>query len=294
MKIVRAATLGYCMGVRRAVDAVLAEIDSVQKGERCGPVLTLGPLIHNPAALAYLSSLGVRIIESPEEASSYPGASVVIRAHGVPPSVYETLSRLGLRVIDATCPRVATSQRKAAALASRGLTLFLAGEAKHAEVVGIASRAPGCVVVANPEEARAAARDLSAKDAHARTAVLAQTTIKRSEFLAIAGEVVSLFPDAEIQDSICPATDKRQEATRRLVSQVDAIIVIGGKSSANTRRLFLTAQEAGAPAWMVEGPSEIPEEIYSFSTVGLAAGASTPDEIIDEVEAVLVSGGRKT
>jgi 4-hydroxy-3-methylbut-2-enyl diphosphate reductase len=279
MKVLRASVLGRCMGVRRAVDLAL----ETARREGGAPVYTIGPLIHNPQAVRELAAEGVLAITEAELDGRVAGRAVVIRAHGVPPALRERLGALGARVVDATCPRVIASQRKARALHGRGYSVVIAGDAGHGEVTGIAGYAPGAVVVGGPDEAREAR-------VSAPVALIAQTTIKREEYEAIRDALAERFPGLEVVDSICPCTAERLEALAGLAGEVEAIVVVGGRNSANTARLLATARELGKPAWLVETAAELPPEAFGYAVVGLTAGASTPESLIDEVEAALAKG----
>lgn len=285
MKVIRARVYGYCMGVRRAVETAIAEA----KTGSPGGVFTMGPLIHNPQALESLRELGVGVLDDKNLPQSLAGATVVIRAHGVPPSLVAALAERGARVVDATCPRVRSSQRRAASYSERGYRVFLAGEREHGEVVGVAAYAKDCIVVASSEEARAAAERLRDASPEARTVLIGQTTLTLPEYEAIAQAIAVSFPALERIDSICPATTDRQNSLDDLCDEADAVVVVGGRSSANTRRLYSAAQERGKPSWHVESPDELSAELGSFAVVGLTAGASTPDDVIDAVEARLLS-----
>lgn len=286
MKVIRAGVLGFCMGVSRAVSIAEASLDS------SGRVFSLGPLIHNPSVLGDLEKRGLLILDENNPPPSLAGASVIIRAHGVAPGAEAALAGSGARIVDATCPKVKASQLKARALAEAGRRLFLAGEARHGEVIGIQGYAGSCAVVADAEEAGKAARALSENEPDAKTALIGQTTISEEEFFSIAGEIRKFFPDLEVVNTICGATRDRQEALRVLAGNVEALIVAGGKESANTRRLLFIARELGKPCWLAESAAEIPPEIFSFNTVGLCAGASTPGRIVDEIESGLCGGAR--
>jgi 4-hydroxy-3-methylbut-2-enyl diphosphate reductase len=268
------------MGVRRAVDLAL-ETARREGGER---VYTIGPLIHNPQAVRELAAEGVEAISEAELDARVAGRAVVIRAHGVPPALRERLESLGARVVDATCPRVLASQRRARDLSLRGYSVAIAGDAGHGEVTGIAGYAPRSVVVGSPEEARAARLE-------SPVALIAQTTIKREEYEAIRDALAERFPDLVVVDSICPCTRERLDALEELAGETDAIVVVGGRNSANTARLLATARELGKPAWLVETADELPEEAFGYELVGLTAGASTPESLIDDVEARLSRGG---
>lgn len=291
MIVRRAEVMGRCMGVKRAVDMALA----AARGSGAEGVYTLGPLIHNPQAVAELEAAGVHALTDLEletrdaRGELFSGTSVVIRAHGIAPKQREKLLALGARIVDATCPRVLASQRKAAAYAAKGWKVVIAGDEGHGEVVGIAGYAPGSVVIGNPDEAQA----LEARGPDGKilpVALIAQTTIKKEEYAAIRSVLALRFPVLEVIDSICPCTDDRLQALARLAAEVEAIVIVGGRNSANTARLLTTASELGKPAWLVETAAELPEEVYGFSRVGLSAGASTPERLIDELEAALLLG----
>lgn len=292
MTIIRAAVSGMCEGVRRAEGKALEAARQASAAKR--RVFTYGPLIHNPQALAELGKRGIEILDTDAfERGEIDGAVrnsiVVIRAHGAPPAAFGRLAALGASVIDATCPRVLASQEKARRLSENGFCVVIAGDRAHAEVVSILGHAPGSFVVQDEREAAA----LAARLGNRKIALIAQTTIKESEFDGIARKFGELCPNFTAFRTICPATAERQAALRALAERVDAVIVVGGKNSANTRRLFLAALESGKPCWHIETPSELPAEIFSFRSAGLAAGASTPDSMVDEVEKYLLDNAPK-
>jgi 4-hydroxy-3-methylbut-2-en-1-yl diphosphate reductase len=282
VNVKRASVLGRCTGVRRAVDLAL----ETARRERGKLVYTIGPLIHNPQAVRELADEGVVALSEAELDGRVAGKAVVIRAHGVPPALRARLEALGARVVDATCPRVLASQRKARGFGLRGYSVVIAGDAGHGEVTGIAGYAPGAVVVGEPEEARAV-------PLRPPVALIAQTTIKREEYEAIRDVLAERFPGLEVVDSICPCTAERLEALEALAADVEAIVVVGGRNSANTARLLATARDLGKPAWLVETAAELPDEAFGYGRVGLTAGASTPESLIDEVESALALGRRR-
>jgi 4-hydroxy-3-methylbut-2-enyl diphosphate reductase len=275
------------MGVRRALNLAV-EAASVNKN-----VYTLGSLIHNPRVLDDLNKLGIKNLnegELPDTAAltAIEEPTVIIRAHGVPPLTETELIRQRIRVIDATCPHVKASQEKAMNLAQKGYCVFLAGEKDHAEITGIRGYVnTACYVVANPVEAEAAAVKLALAQPSAKTALIGQTTISLEEYRAIGEAIKKHFPETEIINTICSATADRQDSLRELSLVVEAIIIAGGRNSANTQRLFSLACDLGKPCWLIEAAEEIPPEIQQFSTIGLAAGASTPDSLINEIETKL-------
>jgi 4-hydroxy-3-methylbut-2-enyl diphosphate reductase len=297
MNIIRARVLGFCMGVKRAVDLAYSEIACLTDKKSGTKVYTFGSLIHNPQALEDLKRRGVGTLIEEQLPENLNSASIIIRAHGISPAVEIELQRRGGRIVDATCPRVKASQLKALDLAKAGYQLFLAGEEPHAEIVGIwgyakegalqGNDAGNCIIVGSAAEAGGAAAQLYRKDPDAKTALMGQTTISEEEYKAIGEAIVRFFPDLEIAQTICPATRERQDSLRELMGRVDAVIVVGGKESANTRRLLAIAEAAGKPCSIAESPADIPPGFSAFNTIGLAAGASSPDAVIDTVEQVL-------
>jgi 4-hydroxy-3-methylbut-2-enyl diphosphate reductase len=287
VKIVRAATLGFCFGVRRAVD--LADEAARNAANSSGKVYTFGPLIHNPQVLEDLKRRGVETLDESTLPPNLHGASIIIRAHGLSPQLEAKLRETGAKIIDATCPRVKASQLKAAAFASAfaadGYRLFLAGEEHHAEIAGIRGYAGDAfyAVAGNAAEAKVLAQRLLAQDSGAKTALIGQTTISPEEYMAIGHAITPFFPDLEIAQTICAATKERQDALRQILDKVDAVIIAGGKDSANTRRLLSIAETAGKPCAIAETAEDIPAEFFSLATVGLASGASTPDAGIDNI-----------
>ena len=298
MNIIRAKTIGFCTGVRRAVELAYTEAEH-SKGN--SPVYTLGPLIHNPQVLEDLKRRGVEILDESRLPENLHGAVVIIRAHGISPQTETELRRRGARVIDATCPKVKSSQVKAAAFAKAGYRLFLAGEERHAEIIGIkgyaeaalpaafaGKSAPFCAVVSNAAEAEKAAAQLRDEDSklcrNAATALIGQTTISAEEYQSIGNAITRFFPDLEIAPTICAATQERQDSLRELLDKTDAIIIAGGKESANTRRLLAIAEAANKPCAQVETAVNIPADFFKFNTIGLASGTSTPDTVIDDIE----------
>ena len=284
------------MGVKMAVEAARGALEE----SPLRPVYTYGPLIHNAAALEGLKRLGVEILqpfqqgqEAGERAEGekgrsflpipddFAGRQVVIRAHGIPPHDMEALKARGAKIVDATCPRVLSSQRLAAKFSSEGVPVILAGDKNHAEIAGIAAFAPGCAVLESEADAR---RLLLSQNLPERAALIGQTTIRQSELDGIAKILAERIPRLKVCPTICPATEERQAALARLASVADGILVIGGKNSANTKRLFAAAKALAPRAWLIESADEIPQEAFCLGRVGLAAGASTPDEIIGAVE----------
>jgi 4-hydroxy-3-methylbut-2-enyl diphosphate reductase len=222
---------------------------------------------------------------------------VIIRAHGVPPELRASFEARGAEIVDATCPRVIASQRKAEDYARRGYQVVIAGDRDHGEVAGLVGYAQkGALSAQRPNHVAvsivASAAEAVAAELSPPLALIAQTTIKDAEYQAIREALAARLGGRELAvvDSICPATGERLAALERLAAEVDAIVVVGGRNSANTARLFATAAASGKPAWLIETAAELPSEAFGYERVGVTAGASSPDEVVDEVEAALRAG----
>lgn len=278
-KVIRAATAGFCMGVDLALKKLERQLS--EGADQARAIYTLGPIIHNPQVLADYAERGVSQLEDPEKAPS--SCSVVIRAHGVPRHVRRTLRRHGVRLVDATCPKVKKAQ-KLIESHTQDRNLLLYGEPDHPEVVGLVSYAQSETMVFQDIS------ELSGRLAEGKAYVLAaQTTQDRSEYTRI-HEILSarLSGDLPVLDTICDTTRQRQQEAWDITEQVDLMIVVGGRSSGNTRRLAQVAASQGKPCVHVEEASELPlERIRACDAVGLTAGASTPGRVIDEVEEVV-------
>lgn len=297
MQLLRSKVCGYCMGVRRAMDLAVSSLENPP----VEGVYSLGPLIHNPQVMEDLAKSGIRCIGEDELESLSPGSIIIIRAHGVSPQIESTLTRLGLQIIDATCPRVKASQKIAARAYREGRLVILAGDRGHGEVIGLQGHAPSCAVFGKDIEARNWLEekgllnhsiDIASRMEFARPLLIPQTTFSKGELAAIAEALRKVFTDLEVANTICKATEDRQRALDELLSKVDVLVVCGGRNSANTKRLKAIADERGVPAVLVETPQELPDWVFSQKRVGLTAGASTPDSMIDAVEKRLIAKAR--
>lgn len=278
MKVIRAAVLGYCMGVRRAVDAADNALRENELSKK--KIFTLGPLIHNPTVLKNLEERGLQILTKDNLCVANSDSVVIIRAHGTTPSVMRQLESADTNIIDATCPRVHLSQKRAAQWSQQGYDVIIAGDRNHGEVTSIIGFAEensvNTFVVQSVDEAEKL-------EVTKKSILIAQTTFSPSEFEKITEVLKQKNNDLVVFNSICSATLERQNALKELKGLVDGILVIGGANSANTRRLYETALSF-CPAVLIENESQIPSEFYNMNTVGITAGASTPDEIINTVE----------
>ena len=264
------------MGVRRAVETTL---DLVHK--EAGSITTLGPLIHNPQVLDLLFDQGVTIRNDiPEKISG----TVIIRAHGVSPSMKERLKESGARVKDATCPRVVKVQAIIKKYGSDGYATVIVGDRNHAEVEGLIGFAgPSAFVVSNRE-------DVGKLELPGPYIIVSQTTQDEESFDVISRMITGRFPGGRVFNTICDSTHKRQEEVRNLCSRVQAMVVVGGRFSANTKRLAEIAEGMGRKVFLVETEEELKRsELAEFDIVGVTAGASTPTWMINRVVRMLES-----
>ncbi len=300
--VIRAKVLGYCMGVRRAVDIAL-------KARLTHPnhkIYTLGPLIHNNAAISMLEEKGIQILDK-DSILALKNAGcptlVVLSAHGTPHTIRQSIEDTGSLVVDATCPRVLINQKRITDYAEEGYSIFIVGDKSHGEVIALAGSVPEgskYFLLQNDKEAK----ELIEKNTSLKSEkaiVISQTTITQHEYDAVSSVLKTAIDSIIIFETICPATQERQGALKDLFYDVDAVIVVGGKNSANTTRLYQTAKNLSMqvsttnerkPVCHIETSHEIPKEFFSFKNIGLTAGASTPDEVILEVENSLLNGAK--
>lgn len=276
MRVIRAATAGFCMGVGLALKKLERALAENTAGRR---VRTLGPIIHNPQVLSHFAALGVERLDDPAQAGANDYA--LIRAHGVSLEVERALRRNCAQVEDATCPKVKKAQLAIAKATAAGSRLLLFGEAKHPEVIGLVSYARhGALVFESREELR----QLDPTPGE-RWVLASQTTQDREIFDDIAASLAAKLPGLAILSTICDATRQRQAEALAIAARVDVMVVAGGRESGNTRRLAALARGSGIDAFHVESADELHEKDFRGKTIaGLTAGASTPGHIIDAVE----------
>ncbi|MBW1616457.1 MAG: 4-hydroxy-3-methylbut-2-enyl diphosphate reductase [Deltaproteobacteria bacterium] len=271
MKVTIAKTAGFCMGVSRAVNMALAA--AMQKKKK--PVYTYGPLIHNPQALQFLNDKGISILKNiPKKGTG----TVIIRAHGVPPSDKIKIEKAGFYLIDATCPRVVRVQTIIAQHRELGYTSVIFGDEEHPEVKGLIGCAGKKVYVINRLS------ELNNLPVFKKAAIVAQTTQDMYQFKQAVKISETKFPNYKIFNTICDSTRKRQEEIKKLAESVDAAIVIGSYNSGNTCRLAEIASQTGKPSFHIETEADINFSIMArFKHIGVTAGASTPDRVIKSV-----------
>jgi 4-hydroxy-3-methylbut-2-enyl diphosphate reductase len=273
MKIVIAKMSGFCMGVRRAVEMVLDAPD-----RHPGPICTYGPLIHNPQVLALLESKDIATIKDIPACGT---GTVLIRAHGVPPETKKRLRAAGYKVIDATCPRVVRVQSIIRKHARKNHAVIILGDRDHPEVVGLLGYAgANGHVVAGVEE-------LDRLPAFENAIIVAQTTQNTELYAAVKDWAARHHPHYKAFETICDSTERRQAEVQRLAESVDAVVVVGGHESGNTQRLFEIARQTGKPAFHVESEADLAgidlSALKAVQTIGITAGASTPNWVIRKV-----------
>jgi len=276
MKILLAKTAGFCMGVRRAVEMAL---DAPHKHEN--PIYTYGHLIHNPHILNLLKKKGISTID---DIPNHGSGTVLIRAHGVPPQSKEKLKKAGFKIIDATCPRVIKVQTIIKKHTERGYAPIIIGNKEHPEVIGLLGYSDGKGYVIDN------INGLNSLPAFEKAIIVAQTTQDMEFFEEVKKWANKKFPHYKICNTICDSTAKRQAEVKRLAKSVDAVIVVGGYNSGNTRRLVEIARKAGKSSYHIESENELDlKALASAKYIGLTAGASTPNWITKRVYRTLES-----
>jgi 4-hydroxy-3-methylbut-2-enyl diphosphate reductase len=270
MQVKLAKTAGFCMGVKRAMDIVLDASE-----EEKGGLYTYGPLIHNPQVIEMLESKNINVVEDIDRINS---GRIVIRTHGITPAVRQKIKSKGLKINDATCPLVARVQSLIKKYANRGYSTVIIGDEGHAEVVGLMGFTEGRGFVINSAE------DVDKLPPMEKVCVVGQTTLNVSKYRKITERLKEKYPDCVIEETICDATEERQEEVLKLSKEVNAMIVVGGKNSANTTRLASLSESTGIPTFLIETEAELDESKLSrFNMVGITAGASTPNWMIMRV-----------
>ena len=272
MEILLARDMGFCWGVRRAIDIMEKAAD--EKGE----IISLGPIVHNPQVVRELEERGVRTAGDLSDGDSLP---VAITAHGVGPDVLEDARSRGNEVIDTTCPIVTRSQRWAKKMAEAGFTVVIFGDPNHREVRGVLAWAGANAIAIQDGDPLPA-------DLPSRLAVISQTTQSPERFAEFVSRLmqghVGKISELRVINTLCDVTSSQQAAARELAQEVDLVLVVGGRSSANTRHLLDVCKEEGSVAYHVEGPDDLMAEwLKGCERVGVTAGASTPDSAVEAV-----------
>ena len=270
MKIIRAESLGMCFGVRDAIALALEQADA-------GPLTILGDLVHNTTVAAALEARGIAVAHAAAEVQTQ---TVMVTAHGASDRALANVRALGLNVVEATCPLVHAAHRAVAALVRDGYHPIIIGQRAHVEVLGLTEDLDGFDVVLDEE-------DVLALDEHPRMGIAAQTTQPLEKVQHLVALIRRRFPQADVRfiDTVCQPTKQRQGAALELARQCDVVIVIGGANSNNTRELVNTCRHECSRVHHVLTDLDLrPEWFREAQTVGITAGTSTPDDVIDRVD----------
>ena len=281
MKVKVARTAGFCFGVKRAVDKVYQLIE-----EGVSPIYTLGPIIHNEEVVSDLESRGVQVIQA-EELDQIRGGTVVIRSHGVGRDIYQKLKENNLEYVDVTCPFVLKIHRIVEKESLAGRQIFIFGDPEHPEVQGICGWCHGPYRVLKSRE------DVEnmIPEPDMEACIVSQTTFNYNKFKELV-EILcekryynNVLNISNILNTICNATEERQKEAKNIAGEVDTMLVIGGRHSSNTQKLFEICKEECGNTYYIQTPVDLDSEMFQCSSyVGITAGASTPNKIIEEVQ----------
>jgi (E)-4-hydroxy-3-methyl-but-2-enyl pyrophosphate reductase len=275
MDIVKARDMGFCFGVRRAVEMMEHEAATGR------PIASLGSVVHNPQVVGRLKERGLDVITTFDDLD---GRRLAITAHGVGPTVIEEAQSRGMELVDTTCPIVTRAQQWAKKLVDEGFAVVVYGDPEHKETRGILGWARGkATVLRTADDIETLPEDLPS-----RVGVLVQTTHTEANFAAFVNRLLTArmhkISELRVINTLCNATTGQQAAARELAHEVDVVVVVGGKESANTRHLAEVCREEGARAFHIETPDELqPDWFTGVQRVGVTAGASTPDYAVDDV-----------
>ena len=284
MEIIKASDMGFCFGVRRAVEMMEREAETGR------PIASLGSVVHNPQVVGRLRDRGLDVVTALDDIGQ---RRLAITAHGVGPTVIEDAAARGLELVDTTCPIVTRAQQWAKKLVDDGFAVIVYGDPNHKETRGILGWARGKAIVLPNEEAIETLPD----DLPSRVGVLVQTTHTEAHFASFVNRLLSTrmnrISELRVINTLCNATTGQQAAARELAHQTDVVVVVGGRESANTRHLAEVCEEEGTRAHHIERPEELrPEWFAGVQRVGVTAGASTPDYAVDDVVTRLAMMGR--
>ena len=276
MEVIKAKTAGFCFGVKRAVDTVYEQVDSCE-----GAIYTYGPIIHNEEVVKDMESKGVIVIRSEEELDSLAEGTVIIRSHGVEKRIYDKLEKKGIRIVDATCPFVKKIHKIVSKESAQGAHIVIIGNPEHPEVQGIRGWAGENVSVVQDAEAA----EKIEFDKNVKICVVSQTTFNYNKFKDLVEIIKKKSYDVSVLNTICNATKERQTEAKSIAETVDAMIVIGDKHSSNTQKLFEICYKACNNTYYIQTLDDLDlNQLGSVETVGITAGASTPNNIIEEVQ----------
>ena len=283
MKVIKAKSAGFCFGVKRAVDTVYEQVKENQNL----PIYTYGPIIHNEEVVKDLEQKGVIVLRSEEELDTLEKGTVIIRSHGVAKDVYDRLESKKIQIVDATCPFVKKIHNIVQKHSEMGENIIIIGNPEHPEVQGIKGWAGDHVEVFQTKEE---AENYSCEQGK-KICIVAQTTFNYNKFKELV-EILckkrydnSVLNMGDILNTICNATEERQKEAQNIAGEVDTMLVIGGRHSSNTQKLFEICKEECGNTYYIQTPVDLDSEMFQCSScVGITAGASTPKKIIEEVQ----------
>ena len=278
MNVELAKTAGFCFGVKRAVDTVYQQIEQY-RGEK---IFTYGPIIHNEEVIKDLRSHGVEVLKDEEELKTADADVVVIRSHGVAKYIYDILEERVITCVDATCPFVKKIHKIVAEKSAEGSYIVIVGNGEHPEVQGIRGWAGEQVTVVQTQED---AERFELPDKDQKVCIVAQTTFNYNKFKELVEIISKKRYDIVVLNTICNATKERQTEARQIAARVDAMVVIGDKRSSNTQKLFEICKEECLNTYYIQTLDDLDiNQLRSVESVGITAGASTPNKIIEEVQ----------
>ncbi len=275
MEVKLAKNAGFCFGVKRAVDTVYEQVGTGKK------IYTLGPIIHNEEVVKDLEEKGVQVLESEEDLELVKDGTVIIRSHGVPKHVYENIKRQKLEYVDATCPFVRKIHKIVEEESTKGNTILIIGNEKHPEVAGIRGWSNSEAYVINTVE-EAMKFDVPVEK---KLCIVSQTTFNYNKFQELVEIISKKRYDIIVLNTICNATEERQQEAKEIAKNVDAMIVIGGRHSSNTQKLFEICKKECENTYYIQTLVDLDfDRLKTVGSVGITAGASTPKNIIEEVQ----------
>ena len=278
MEVIRAKTAGFCFGVKRAVDTVYEQLE---KASESTTIYTYGPIIHNEEVVKDMKQKGVIVLQSEAELDALTEGTVIIRSHGVEKAIYDKLNAKGIKIVDATCPFVKKIHNIVQKESTNGNYIIIVGNPQHPEVEGIRGWAGIKAVVVQTKEDI----DKLIIPENEKACVVSQTTFNYNKFKELVEIILKKSYDVSVLNTICNATKERQTEAQRIAEEVDAMIVIGDKHSSNTQKLFEICKNACKDTYYIQTLDDFDmNQLGSVETVGITAGASTPNNIIEEVQ----------
>ena len=277
MKVILAKSAGFCFGVKRAVETVYREAEKKEQ-----PIYTYGPIIHNEEVVSDLEKKGVTVIHSVDELDEQPKGTVIIRSHGVEKAIYDQIRQRGFEIVDATCPFVLKIHRLVEQYSKEDYHIVIIGNESHPEVEGIKgwSDASKTTVIGTREEA-----ENFSPAAEKKVCIVSQTTFNYNKFQELVEIMSKKGYDITVLNTICNATEERQTEAERIAKTADAMIVIGGRASSNTQKLFEICKKECENTYYIQTMKDLDlSRLKSTDNVGITAGASTPNNIIEEVQ----------